>query len=118
NERRRFHAERYRKIISEASVKIPCAQKGVQHVYHQYVIQTAKRDELRKHLLGLGIATGIHYPVPVHKQPAYQGRVGSSGKLIHTESVADRILSLPMYPELLSTEVDIVAEHIVNWAYL
>lgn len=118
NERRRFHAERYRKIISEASVKIPCAQKGVQHVYHQYVIQTAKRDELRKHLLGLGIATGIHYPVPVHKQPAYQGRVGSSGKLIHTENVADRILSLPMYPELLSTDVDIVADHIVNCPYL
>ena len=97
---------------------IPYVQKGVQHVYHQYVIQTAKRDELRKHLLGLGIGTGIHYPVPVHKQPAYQGRVVSSGNLIHTEKVADRILSLPMYPELLSTEVDIVAEHIVNWAYL
>ena len=51
-------------------------------------------------------------------QPAYQGRVVSSGNLIHTEKVAGSILSLPMYPELLPTEVDIVAEHIVNWAYL
>ena len=99
-------------------MKIQCAQKGVQHVYHQYVIQTAKRDKLRKYLLGLGIATGIHYPVPVHKQPAYQGRVGYSGKLIHTENVADRILILPMYPELLPTDVDIVADHIVNCPYL
>ena len=118
NKQRRFHAERYSKIFDKSSVNIPYVQKGVQHVYHQYVIQTAKRDELREHLLGLGIGTGIHYPVPVHKQPAYQGRVVSSGNLIHTEKVADSILSLPMYPELLSTEVDIVAEHIVNWAYL
>ena len=65
-------------------------------------------------MLGLGIGTGIHYPVPVHKQPAYQGRVGSSGKLTNTEKVADRILSLPMYPELLSTEVDIVSDNVLD----
>ena len=114
NERRRLHAQRYCKMLHNSPVKIPYVQKDVQHVYHQYVIQTAKRDELRKHLLGLGIGTGIHYPVPVHKQPAYQGRVGSSGKLTNTEKVADRILSLPMYPELLSTEVDIVSDNVLD----
>ena len=118
NKQRRFHAESYSKIIGKSSVSIPYVQKGVQHVFHQYVIQTEKRDELRKHLLDLGIATGIHYPVPIHKQPAYEGRVSYYGNLINTEKVADRILSLPMYPELLSTEVDVVAEKIVNWACL
>jgi dTDP-4-amino-4,6-dideoxygalactose transaminase len=82
------------------------------------VIRTAKRDELRKYLLSRGIGTGIHYPVPIHKQPAYCGRVGAAGDLVHTEAVANSILSLPMYPELSATDVDRVAEYIINSPYL
>lgn len=118
NKQRRSHADRYRKMFYTSSVEIPYVQPGVQHVYHQYVIRTAKRDELRKYLLGRGIGTGIHYPVPIHKQPAYRGRVGAAGDLIHTEAVANSILSLPMYPELSSTEVDRVADNIINCPYL
>jgi dTDP-4-amino-4,6-dideoxygalactose transaminase len=118
NKQRRTHADRYHKMFYKESVEIPYVQPGVQHVYHQYVIRTPKRDELRKYLLGRGIGTGIHYPVPVHKQPAYRGRVGFAGNLIHTEAVANSILSLPMYPELSSIEIDRVVDNIINSPYL
>src|ERR1700738_3306815 len=71
------------------------------HVFHQYVIRLAERDALRADLQAAGIGSGIHYPVPVHQQPAYSGRLacGPSGLGV-TERAAPQILSLPIYPQI------------------
>ena len=77
------------------------AGRSARHVFHQYVIRTrdADRDRLREHLSRARIGTGIHYPAPVHRQPAYQGRLAEfPAGLPETTRVAGRILSLPMYP--------------------
>jgi dTDP-4-amino-4,6-dideoxygalactose transaminase len=82
------------------------------HVFHQYVIRQAERDALREALEAAGIASGIHYPVPVHEQPAYRGRLacGSSGLGV-TERAARQILSLPIYPQISDQAVDrVIAE--------
>jgi dTDP-4-amino-4,6-dideoxygalactose transaminase len=77
-----------------------------EHVYHLFVIQTAARDELQRYLSAAGVHTGIHYPVPVHLQPAYEDLDLGPGSLPETESSAREVISLPFYPELLAAEVD------------
>jgi hypothetical protein len=76
-------------------------------VFHQYVIRLAERNALREALQAAGIGSGIHYPVPVHQQPAYSGRVasGPSGLGV-TERAAPQILSLPIYPQISDEAVD------------
>jgi dTDP-3-amino-3,4,6-trideoxy-alpha-D-glucose transaminase len=68
-------------------------------VYHLYVARTPRRDALQAHLRAHGVDTGIHFPVPVHRQPAYAGR-SPRADLTVTETCAAEVLSLPMYPEL------------------
>jgi len=82
-------------------IAVPVRRADATHVFHQYVIRVAKRDALRDRLRAAGIATGIHYPVPIHQQPAYSGRLacGPSGLGV-TERAAPQILSLPIYPQL------------------
>jgi len=79
----------------------------VVHVFHQYVIRLAERDALQDYLNAHGIRTGIHYPIPVHLQPAYRNRVaaGASGLGV-SERSARQILSLPMYPQLSDEMID------------
>jgi dTDP-4-amino-4,6-dideoxygalactose transaminase len=76
-------------------------------VFHQYVVRLAERDALQERMRAAGISTGIHYPVPVHRQPAYNGRLarGPSGLGV-TERAAPQILSLPIYPQLSDEAVD------------
>ena len=101
NRRRRIVAEMYSASLGEFSrIKLPKEIAGGCHVYHLYVIQTDRRDALRQHLSEHGIGTGIHYPVPLHLQPAYRDLGYGNGDFPVAEHVADRILSLPMYPEL------------------
>jgi len=88
------------------------AARGGEHVYHLYVIRHPHRDHLARDLRARGIDTGIHYPVPVHLQPAYRGRLGNAGWLPETERAAREILSLPMYPELAEEQVRQVAQAI------
>jgi dTDP-4-amino-4,6-dideoxygalactose transaminase len=83
-----------------------------QHVYHLYVVRSTRRDELQAFLKERGIGTLIHYPVPIHLQPAYHGRLGDAGWLPETERAAREILSLPIFPELTDGEVRQVAEAI------
>jgi dTDP-4-amino-4,6-dideoxygalactose transaminase len=99
NARRRELAAVYAQAMAGVGLTLPaCAAEAV-HVYHQYVIRTSRRDELRARLHGQGVATAIHYPLPVHLQPAYRGRV-RQGPLPNTEAIGLEILSLPMYPEM------------------
>jgi dTDP-4-amino-4,6-dideoxygalactose transaminase len=116
NARRQELARRYDAALSDTSVAIPHSRKGVSHAYHQYVVRTDHRDDLRSFLKANGVGTLIHYPVPVHMQPAYQGRalVDDAG-LPETESICRRILSMPMHPQLTDAEVKEVGDLIVRW---
>lgn len=90
----------------------PTELSHVSHVYHLYVIQTQERDALQQWLRRHGIATGIHYPTPVHLQEAYRGLGYPAGSLPVTEGLVQRILSLPMYPELTLDKVSFVSQSI------
>ncbi len=86
------------------------------HVYHLYVVRSERRDALQAHLKGQGIGALIHYPVPVHLQPAYRGRIPIGAGLPETERASREVLSLPMYPELTEDEVKTVIEAIRSFA--
>lgn len=82
------------------TVMPPARRPDCTHVFHLYVVRSVERDALQAHLKQQGIGALIHYPVPVHLQPAYRGRLGAEGSLPETEKAAREILSLPLYPEL------------------
>lgn len=100
NLQRRRHAETYRELLADANVKTPIDAAPEQHVYHLFVIEVDDRDRIRQALNDRGIATGIHYPVPIHRQIASMGVGRVVGSMAVTERISDRILSLPMFPEL------------------
>ena len=104
--RRRAIARAYDEVLGE---RAPRQRRGSEHVYHLYVVRVPDRDQARARLREQGIGTGVHYPVPVHRQPAYEGRVmpGPSG-CAETERATAEILSLPLYPELTDEQVAMV----------
>jgi dTDP-4-amino-4,6-dideoxygalactose transaminase len=116
NARRAEHARLYDKLLANAPVTIPPIAGAVSHVYHLYVIRVQNRDALRAHLAQHGIASGIHYPVPIHLQEAYRHLGYGRGSFPITEKVADDILSLPMYPELTVEQITYVAEAVTEFA--
>jgi dTDP-4-amino-4,6-dideoxygalactose transaminase len=107
NARRQAIAARYDMGLAGLSLAIPARRPNATHVFHQYVVRLTERDALRDHLRAAGIGTGVHYPVPVHRQPAYIGRLaaGPSGLGV-TERASSQILSLPIYPQLSDAAVD------------
>ena len=116
NARRRELARIYDTILSVTPVTVPRGRQGADHVYHQYVVQTDGRDALRSFLKAHDVGTLIHYPVPVHMQPGYQGRVGLNGAaLSHTETICRLILSLPMHAQLTDGEAHEVGNLVVRW---
>ena len=96
-------------------VKLPLEHKHIKHVFHLFVIQTDHRDELIQHLRKHDIIAGIHYPLPIHEQPAYMGQIKTHGNLTITSTVAKKCLSLPIYPGLSMTEVDKVIDTVNNF---
>jgi len=113
-DQRRALAEIYTERLAPTGLTLPVAAAGARHVYHQYVIRTPRRDALRRHLAGEGIGTTIHYPVPVHRQPAYEGRLPHP-PLPRTEAAAGEVLSLPMFPQLEPDAIGVVADSITRW---
>ena len=107
NARRRTIADRYDSGLAKFPLMLPKRRTDSTHVFHQYVIRVAERDVLRDWLHAAGIGTGIHYPLPVHLQPAYRGRLatGPSGLGV-TERAVRQILSLPMYPQMSEEMID------------
>jgi dTDP-4-amino-4,6-dideoxygalactose transaminase len=93
-------------------VTIPINNSGNEHVYHQYVIRHSQRDEMHAFLRARKILTLIHYPTPIHLQPAYRGRLGDSGSFPVSELAAREILSLPLYPELTDAQATTVVQAI------
>jgi dTDP-4-amino-4,6-dideoxygalactose transaminase len=106
---RRRLAARYRALLAPAPVACPAEPPGTRHSYHLYVIRSRRRDALQRHLRAHGIGTHIHYPRPVHFQPAYRHLGYPPGAFPEAERACREILSLPLYPELTDAEVRAVA---------
>lgn len=115
NEMRRSNAKYYQKHLAELGVIHPVEADGNQHVYHLFVIRSMERDALREYLSNQGIGTGIHYPVPIHLQSSYADMSEGKGSLPVTEQITKEILSLPMYAELTTEQIDWVIEKITHF---
>lgn len=117
NVRRREIARIYDDRLAPTSLRLPERPVGVESVYHQYVARCDERDGLREHLREQGVGTLVHYPVPVHLQPAYRNRVPvHRGALPATEQAARQVLSLPMHAQLSDAQVERVCEAINRWS--
>lgn len=115
NTKRRTLAGQYDSMLSIGSLIVPSCRPGFTHVYHQYVIRHRRRDDLKRSLEASSIGALIHYPVPIHRQPAYRDRVLTPGGLEETERICRDILSLPMHPHLTPDEVRRVGEVILSF---
>jgi dTDP-4-amino-4,6-dideoxygalactose transaminase len=112
-DKRRRAAELYGQALGGiAEIRVPDEAPYARHVYHLYVIRAQRRDDLQRYLTERRIATGMHYPVPLHLQRAYAYLGLSRGTLPATEACADTILSLPMFPEITESQVARVADTI------
>jgi dTDP-4-amino-4,6-dideoxygalactose transaminase len=101
NGRRAAIADAYDRGLAGLTLTLPARRARASHVFHQYVVRSSKRDALRAALEARGVGTNIHYPVPVHRQPAYAGRLAvAPAGLAESERAAREVLSLPIYPQL------------------
>ena len=117
NNARRSVAAKYDGALSEFDrMTLPTEISSGHHVYHLYVVQADRRNELQQLLANQGIGTGIHYPVPLHLQPAFQSLGYSIGEYPVTERLAKSILSMPMYPEMEDKQVARVVQAIGSFA--
>ena len=109
-EARRSRARLYSELLAGSGVATPYESPNVRHVYHLYVVRTPHRDDLLAYLKSRGVDAGIHYPIPLHKQPAYVKQGYSDVSLPLSERAAAEVLSLPLYPELTDAQIHQVAE--------
>jgi len=112
NEMRRQNAEKYNERLKDTPAITPFVADTNEHIYHQYTIQVDDREGLQAYLKENEIATGIHYPIPLHLQPAYQSLGYKKGDFPVAEEVSSHVVSLPMYPELPEEHIDYTTEHI------
>lgn len=110
NDKRRRLAASYGELLAGTSLRLPVVGPNAQHVFHLYVVKTRERQRLVDHLKAQDVQAGVHYPMPIHLQPAYKGRVRTAASMRVTESLSGEVLSLPMYPELRAEQVDAVAK--------
>jgi dTDP-4-amino-4,6-dideoxygalactose transaminase len=116
NAARKALAALYDAALRGTTLTLPSTPADRDHVYHQYVVRHPRRDALREHLKAQGIGTLVHYPVPVHLQPAYANRLRKAGSLERTETAAATVLSLPMFPELPRADAERTARTLKAWA--
>ncbi len=117
NEARRQAARRYDVLLGGIKgIQVPSWILGNEPVYHLYVLRAKEREGLQQALAAKGIGTGIHYPIPVHRQPAYQHLGFSEGAFPVAEQSAREVLSLPMFPEIQDGQQRQVADAIASWA--
>ena len=114
NKRRREIADKYT-LSLKPYVWTPINTEGYFSVYHQYTIRTHNRNELKDYLKERGVSTAIHYPIPLHLQPAFAYLGYKKGDLPVAERVADEVLSLPIYPEMTDRMVDFVIESVLQF---
>jgi dTDP-4-amino-4,6-dideoxygalactose transaminase len=116
NKSRQDRASYYNQGLQDPDIVLPYASPHVKHIYHQYTIQTRRRDELQNFLRQKGIPCAIHYPMPLHLQPAFINLTQQSeGNLPLAERATQKVISLPMHPDLTTEEQDYVIETIRNF---
>jgi len=119
SEARRERATAYDRLLAgNELVQAPAAPANGKHVYHIYAVRTDDRAGLMRTLQANGIGTGIHYPIPVHLQEAHADLGYKKGDFPESERAADQVLSLPMFPELAITDVEVVAAAITQETYV
>jgi dTDP-4-amino-4,6-dideoxygalactose transaminase len=110
NRKRRAHADFYLESLSQSEVRTQAVNPNAEPVWHLFVVRVQDREALQERLKAAGVSTGVHYPIPLHVQPAYESRQIPLGSLPITEAAASEVVSLPMYPELCQEQL----ESIVN----
>jgi dTDP-4-amino-4,6-dideoxygalactose transaminase len=116
NSRRRAHAHAYDALLAACpGLQLTRQRDDSESVYHLYVVRSDRRDALRAYLAEQGIDTGLHYPVPIHRQPAYAGLGYAPGAFPVTEEACATLLSLPMYAELAPPQVAYVAQTVCEF---
>jgi dTDP-4-amino-4,6-dideoxygalactose transaminase len=108
-EARRAIAAQYDQLLAKADVITPTVMPYSHHVYHIYAVRLPERDLLQQRLNEQQIQTGIHYPIPVHLQPAYADLGYKAGDFPHSELAAQEVLSLPMFAELSPVQIETVS---------
>lgn len=118
NTQRRERAAEYNRLLESADIALvaPYEPAWSRAVYHLYVVRTADREGLMEHLKKAGIGTGIHYPIPLHLQKAYTSMNYKRGDFVITETAAKKIVSLPMFPQLMGEQQSVVVEEIRRFA--
>lgn len=112
-EKRRAVAAKYKALLKNVGdIVLPKEMPYAKHVYHLFVVQTAKRHDLQNFLQQQGVSTGLHYPLPLHLQPCFSCFGYKLGDFPNAEHLADNCLSLPMYPEMTDEQIGYVAEKI------
>jgi dTDP-4-amino-4,6-dideoxygalactose transaminase len=118
-EARRANASRYRELFAEAglmgAIALPAEAPGRRHIFNQFVIRTADRDALKRHLDAEGIGTEIYYPVPFHLQPCFADLGHRRGAFPHAERAADTSLALPIYGELTDAQLQAVVSAVASF---
>ncbi len=109
-EERRARARVYRAALAGTPALLPAERPDVRHVFHVFAVRLQERDAWRERLAARGIQTGVHYPIPVHLQPAHADLGYKRGDFPESERLADEVLSLPIYPELTDDQVREVAD--------
>lgn len=112
NSRRREIATEYSMNLAKLPLTLPSSREDCIEVFHLYVIRLDNREKLRLHLEKYGIQAGIHYPIPIHMQPAYRDRIRVIGQMNTTKKISTEVLSLPIYPELLPSDQEKVIKSI------
>ena len=114
-ERRQQNASTYSQLLARAAnIVTPVVHADAVHVYHLYVVRVQQREKVQQALKDAGIATGIHYPIPLHMQPAYKHLGLPAGSFPVAERFAGEILSLPMYPELSADQIAFICDTLIK----
>jgi dTDP-4-amino-4,6-dideoxygalactose transaminase len=114
NQQRRDCATLYQKLLASSGLTLPYEPAHSKSVYHLFVVLTPNREELQERLNQAGVGTGIHYPIPLHLQNAYQSMKHKQGDFPVCERVASTCLSLPMFPGLEAEQQERVAEAVAE----
>jgi dTDP-4-amino-4,6-dideoxygalactose transaminase len=114
NQARREHAAAYDRLLPEIGIEPPVSLNDEGHVYHLYVIEVENRDRVQAALRERGVASGVHYPIPIHLQRAYADLALGRGSFPQTERSASRVLSLPMFAELTDDQIVSVVDALAS----
>ena len=115
-EARRANAAMYNQALGRLGLSTPEEMQWARHVYHVYTLRTTRRAALQQHLHDAGIQSGIHYPVPIHLQPAHADLGYAQGSFPHAEKAANEVLSLPVHPELTPAQLAEVVAALESFA--